>query len=89
VITKPTSLSGNGGMGAIMRLGKLILENFSSYCGKHQIEFHTTSEKPVIVIVGASGMGKTSIFDAINWALYGKQYEPVLEKENEKRLQIM
>lgn len=67
-----------------MRFEKLVMENFSSFYRKHQIEFNTTIEKPVTIIVGGSGKGKTSIFDAINWGLYGEQYEPVLKKESEK-----
>lgn len=67
-----------------MKFEKLILENFSSYYGKHTIEFEASDSKPVTVIVGGSGFGKTSIFDAINWALYGSQYEPTLLLQNEK-----
>jgi len=69
-----------------MKFEKLTLENFSSYYGKHTIEFRTSEQKPMTVIVGGSGNGKTSIFDAINWALYGSQYEPVLEEQNEKSI---
>lgn len=69
-----------------MKFEKLTLENFSSYFGKHTIEFHTSEQKPVTVIVGGSGNGKTSIFDALNWALYGDQYEPVLEVQSEKSI---
>lgn len=69
-----------------MKFEKLILENFASYYGKHPIEFHTAPEKPVTIIVGGNGKGKTSIFDALNWSLYGHQYEPVLEKDNEKKI---
>ena len=69
-----------------MRFEKLILENFSSYHGTHTIEFNTTEAKPITVIVGKSGHGKTSIFDAINWALYGDQYEPVLLSQFSKSI---
>jgi DNA sulfur modification protein DndD len=69
-----------------MRFEKLMLENFSSYYGKHTIEFNTTEQKPVTIIVGGSGFGKTSIFDAINWALYGIQYEPTLLSQSEKNI---
>lgn len=69
-----------------MKFEKLILENFSSYHGKHIIDFDTNEQKPVTIIVGGSGYGKTSIFDAINWALYGSQYEPILLSQNEKAI---
>ena len=69
-----------------MKFEKIILENFSSYYGKHVIEFNTTAQKPVTIIVGGSGFGKTSIFDAINWALYGSQYEAILLSQSEKNI---
>lgn len=69
-----------------MKFEKIVLENFSSYYGKHTIEFNTTEQKPVTVIVGGSGFGKTSIFDAINWALYGSQYEAILLSQSEKNI---
>lgn len=62
------------------------MENFSSYYGKHTVEFHTSDKKPVTIIVGGSGFGKTSIFDAINWALYGSQYEPILQAHSQKSI---
>lgn len=70
-----------------MKIEKLILENFSSYYGKHEFAFNTTPEKPVTVIIGKSGAGKTSIFDAINWALYGKSYEPDLKERDQIEIQ--
>ncbi len=69
-----------------MRFEKIIIENFASFFGKHVIEFNSSKEKPITVIIGGSGKGKTSIFDALNWALYGTQYEPVLVKESQKAL---
>lgn len=70
-----------------MRIEKLELHNFASFYGTHKIEFPTTPKKPLVIIVGGGGFGKTSIFDAINWALYGDKYEPVLMKEKEKNIQ--
>jgi DNA sulfur modification protein DndD len=67
-----------------MRFEKLVLENFSSYYGKHVLELHTTDKKPVAIIIGGGGKGKTSIFDALNWALYGVAYETTLEIEEQK-----
>ena len=67
-----------------MKFLKLILFNFSSFYKEHVITFHTTDEKTVSIITGGSGYGKTSIFDAINWALYGKDYEFILKKQCQK-----
>lgn len=69
-----------------MKFEKLIIENFSSFYGRHTIEFNTTPEKPLTIIVGGGGKGKTSIFDALNWALYGAHYEVELEKESQKSI---
>ena len=69
-----------------MRFDKLTIENFSSFYGKHELIFNNSPEKPIVIIVGGSGKGKTSIFDALNWALYGLQYEPILEKESQKNI---
>lgn len=69
-----------------MKFVSVTLENFSSYYGKHSITFNTTPEKPVAIIIGGTGNGKTSIFDAINWALYGSQYEQTLKDNYEKKI---
>jgi DNA sulfur modification protein DndD len=67
-----------------MKFINITLNNFSSFYKQHSIEFHTKTECPVSIIVGGSGFGKTSIFDAINWALYGKEYENVLRIQYQK-----
>lgn len=69
-----------------MKFISLTLENYSSYFKKHTITFETNDEKPVTIIIGGGGFGKTSIFDAINWALYGKQYEQTLLNDVEKSI---
>ena len=67
-----------------MKFINITLYNFSSFYKQHSIEFHTKTEYPVSIIVGGSGFGKTSIFDAINWALYGKEYENILRIQYQK-----
>lgn len=54
-----------------MQITKLILENFSSYENRYEINFTTEKSKPIILIGGQNGAGKTSIFTAIKLALYG------------------
>lgn len=66
-----------------MKLVKIEIENFSSYYGKHQIDLNTNEKKPLIIFIGGTGYGKTSLFDAINWSLYGEDYEKdLLSKKN-------
>ncbi len=52
-----------------MRPIRLELENFTVYRGKHSIDF---SPLNFFAIKGKTGAGKTSLIDAICYALYGK-----------------
>lgn len=48
-----------------------ILENFSSYENRYEIDLTTDESKPIILIGGQNGAGKTSLFTAIKLGLYG------------------
>ncbi|GHU25022.1 nuclease SbcCD subunit C [Spirochaetia bacterium] len=52
-----------------MRPEKLTLENFGPFVGQEIIDFCGLSE--IFLITGKTGSGKTTIFDAICYALYG------------------
>ncbi len=54
-----------------MKICKLKLNNFSSYEGNITIDFRTKKNRPIVLIGGQNGAGKTSIFEAIKIALYG------------------
>lgn len=54
-----------------MQITKLILENFSSYENRYEIDLTTDESKPIILIGGHNGAGKTSLFTAIKLGLYG------------------
>jgi len=49
------------------------LENFRQFRGKQQIEFDSHKNKNVIVIFGENGRGKTGIFRALMFCLYGEK----------------
>ena len=50
-----------------MIITKLTLENYKQYRGEHTFPI---AEEATIGVVGANGVGKTTIFEAIEWCLY-------------------
>lgn len=53
-----------------MRPIKLVLENFGPYRARTEIDFSRLG--PVFLVWGKTGSGKTSLFDAMTFALYGR-----------------
>lgn len=53
-----------------MKIRKIELENFRQFYGHHTLEFGTDLEN-VTIVLGANGNGKTGIFRAAMFALYG------------------
>ncbi|SIA51973.1 recombination protein F [Mycobacteroides abscessus subsp. abscessus] len=55
-----------------MILDNLVLENIGTFGGKNEIRLTpSSSKKPVVLIGGLNGAGKTTILEAIHLALYG------------------
>ena len=52
-----------------MIITKLVLHNFGVYAGTNTFEFH--GKKPVVLIGGMNGRGKTTFLEAVLLALYG------------------
>lgn len=57
-----------------MKIKKLLLKNFGIYAGQQEIDFSSsTDDKPIVLLGGYNGRGKTTILEAILLCLYGKR----------------
>lgn len=55
-----------------MRPIELTMTAFGPYSGKEVIDFGELKERNLFLITGPTGAGKTTVFDAISYALYGR-----------------
>ena len=55
-----------------MRPIKLVMNAFGPYPGRAEVDFQLLGDKGIFLITGDTGAGKTTIFDAITFALFNK-----------------
>jgi len=55
-----------------MRLKELRLKNFRPYYGTIQLQFPDNKPGELFLVHGPNGFGKTSLLNAVQWALYGE-----------------
>jgi DNA repair exonuclease SbcCD ATPase subunit len=49
-----------------------VLAGFGAFAKRTEVDFDRLSKHGLYLIVGETGSGKTTIFDAVTYALYGK-----------------
>lgn len=55
-----------------MYLEKIVMKDFMPYIGTQEVDFNVSPEAPIILIEGENNRGKSSLFTAIRWCLYGR-----------------
>lgn len=59
---------------SILRVSEIKIKNFRAFYGEREpILLSTDENKPVTVIHGTSGRGKTTLLNAIHWCIYNKE----------------
>lgn len=65
-----------------MRPKRLIISGWGPYKKKTEIDFTAFEGRGLFLVTGATGAGKTTIFDAITYALYGSLSGEMREKSS-------
>jgi DNA sulfur modification protein DndD len=58
----------------VLRIKSVTIKNFRAYHGDSgPILFSRNQKSPLTIFHGTNGLGKTSLFNAIHWGIYGKE----------------
>ena len=68
-----------------MKIRRLKVKNYRQFYGEQEIFFSTDPSKPITLILGDMGYGKSNIMNAICWALWGD--EPHLSLHSKSHLE--
>ena len=60
----------------------ITIKNCGNFYGEHSIELSDSLEKNFTIVIGTSGMGKSTIFKLIYWCLFGSHYDPKTEVDS-------
>ena len=69
-----------------MIIRRLTLADYGPYAGEHSFDLETIQNKPIILVGGRNGGGKTTLFESIPLCLYGHQYGRSGRRPYEERL---
>ena len=64
-----------------MRFERIEINNFRAYYGENILNFSVDEKKPLTMIVGDNGGGKSSLMRAIQWCLYGENIPKILHDQ--------
>ena len=56
-----------------MKIRELVAQNFRPFYGRQTIDLHTEEARPIILMKALNDVGKTSLFKAIQFCLYGSK----------------
>lgn len=68
---------------ANLLIERVTVENFGPFAGKQELVFPIDEQKKINVVVGNNAVGKTQLFEAILWCLFGKREQVMYEGEEE------